>query len=52
MTQTTRPSKELVRAYLSAPERKESPPQTLEEIKRVLGWHMIPENGALPEVPD
>ena len=51
MTLTTRPAKELVRAYMSAPARKESPPPSPDQIKRELGWGLIPENGRAPEVP-
>lgn len=43
MTQTTHPSKETVRAYM---ERRthapHEPPPTPDEIRRELGWHMLP----------
>ena len=43
MTDTTRPSKELVREYL---ERRThaplDPPPSAEEIRRQLGWHLLP----------
>lgn len=51
MVNVTHPDKELVRAYMSAPERKESPPPSPGQIKRQLGWGLIPENGRAPEVP-
>lgn len=45
MTDTTHPTKETVRAYM---ERRIhaplEPPPTPEEIRRQLGWHMIPAN--------
>lgn len=45
MTNTTRPPKELVREYL---ERRthapQDPPPSAEEIRRILGWHLIPAN--------
>jgi len=43
MSDTTRPPKELVREYL---ERRThaplDPPPTPDEIRRQLGWHLIP----------
>lgn len=50
MTQTTRPTKEEVREFMSAPARKESPPPRAEEIRRQLGWRLVPSNGPAPEV--
>lgn len=44
------PDKEKVRAYMAAPERKESPPPSPQQVREQLGWHMIPENGYVPEV--
>jgi hypothetical protein len=52
MTQTTHPTKEQVREYMAAPARKESPPPANEEIRRQLGWRLVPSNGPAPEVPD
>jgi hypothetical protein len=52
MTQTTHPEKEKVRAFMSDRTRKESPPPALEEIRRTLGWDLLPNNGPVPEVPD
>ncbi len=50
MTQTVNPSKEQVREFMSAPARKESPPPAAEEIRRQLGWRLVPHNGPAPEV--
>lgn len=47
-----RPPKELVRAYLDRRTHEEDPPPILEEIRRQLGWHLIPGNGAGPEVQE
>lgn len=52
MVNVTHPDKELVRAYMSAPERKESPPPSPDQIKRQLGWGLIPESGQAPEVSE
>ena len=40
MTQTTHPSKYLVRAYLEKRTHEVKPPPTPEEIRRQLGWGM------------
>jgi hypothetical protein len=50
--QTTHPSKQLVRDYMDSRTRDESPPPTPEEIRRELGWYLIPSNGMVPEVPE
>jgi hypothetical protein len=49
MTQTTKPTKESVREYFHR--RTEAlltepldPPPTPEEIRRQLGWHLLPHN--------
>jgi len=39
MTQTTHPSKHVVRAYLERRSHEVKPPPTPEEIRRQLGWH-------------
>lgn len=53
MTQTTKPDKVSVREYMERrTHAKEDPPPTLEEIRRELGWHLIPHNGMVPEVPE
>lgn len=49
-TQTTHPSKQDVRLWLNRSTRTESPPQSPEEIRRALGWNLIPSNGTVPEV--
>lgn len=45
MTQTTKPSKEEVRGYM---ERRThaplDPPPTGDEIRRQLGWYLLPQN--------
>jgi hypothetical protein len=41
MTQTTHPSKYLVRAYLERRSQEVKPPPTPEEIRRQLGWNMM-----------
>lgn len=50
MTQTTHPSKQLVREYLERRTHAEEPPPTPEEIRRQLGWDLIPNNRPLPLV--
>lgn len=52
MTQTTRPDKRLTREYLERRTHEKSPPPPPEDIRRELGWHLIPANGQAPEVPD
>lgn len=53
MTKTTKPPKHLVREFL---ERRthapETPPPTPEEIRRELGWALIPHNRDEREVQD
>jgi len=41
MSQTTHPSKHLVRAYLERRTRDVKPPPKPEEIRRQLGWGML-----------
>jgi len=41
MTQTTHPSKYLVRAYLERRSSEVKPPPTPEEIRRQLGWDLM-----------
>lgn len=41
MTQTTHPSKYLVRAYLERRSGEVKPPPTPEEIRRQLGWGLM-----------
>lgn len=53
MTRTTKPPKQLVRDYMERRTHQESPPPpTPEEIRRELGWNLLPNNGPVPEVPD
>lgn len=41
MTQTTHPSKYVVRAYLERRAQAVKPPPTPEEIRRQLGWGLM-----------
>ena len=41
MSQTTHPSKHLVRAYLERRTHEVKPPPAPEEIRRQLGWGML-----------
>lgn len=50
--ETTHPRKETVREYMERRTLQESPPPTPDEIRRELGWHLIPSNGPVPEVPE
>lgn len=44
MTQTTKPSKENVREWLeSRTHAPLDPPPTPDEIRRALGWHLLPQ---------
>ena len=52
MTQTTKPDKRLTREYLEQRTHAESPPPDLEEIRRQLGWRLLPHNREEPEVPE
>lgn len=43
MTDTTRPAKETVREYFERRTHAQfDPPPTPDEIRRQLGWHLIP----------
>lgn len=44
MTTTTHPAKESVREYMERRTWSPEPPPTPEEIRRALGWDLIPEN--------
>lgn len=39
------PSKEQVRIWMKNREFSRLPPTSIEEIRRQLGWHMVPDNG-------
>ncbi|MGV7211423.1 hypothetical protein ACLB1G_26595 [Oxalobacteraceae bacterium A2-2] len=41
MSQSTHPSKYLVRAYLERRSQEVKPPPTPEEIRRQLGWGLL-----------
>ncbi|WP_195763878.1 hypothetical protein [Pseudoduganella rivuli] len=44
MTKTTHPSKESVREWMERRTHAEDPPPTPADIRRELGWDLIPEN--------
>jgi hypothetical protein len=44
MTQTTHPTKQLVRDYLDSRTRSTEPPPTPDEVRRQLGWDLLPHN--------
>ncbi|GJI89907.1 hypothetical protein RugamoR1_30700 [Rugamonas sp. R1(2021)] len=44
MTDTTHPSKQLVRDYLDSRTRSTEPPPTPAEVRRQLGWELLPQN--------
>jgi hypothetical protein len=45
MTQTTKPSKEDVREWLeSRTHAPLDPPPCPDEIRRILGWHLLPQS--------
>ena len=53
MTKITKPPKALVREWMERrTHQNESPPPTPEDIRRELGWNLLPNNGPVPEVPD
>lgn len=51
MTHVTHPDKSEVRRYMGDSERKKGPLPSLEEIRRCLGWKLLPSNGEVSEVP-
>ena len=50
--QANHPDKQKVRAYMADRSTNESPPASPDQIKRELGWGLIPENGQAPEVKE
>lgn len=44
MASTTRPTREAVRDWLDERTRADDAPPSPEEIRRQLGWDLIPEN--------
>jgi hypothetical protein len=50
--QTTQPTKQLVRDYMDRRTHDESPPPSLEEIRRQLGWYLKPNTAPVPEVAE
>lgn len=51
MITTTHPTKEAVREYMGRRIWSPDPPPTPDEIRRELGWDLIPENRR-PDRPD
>jgi hypothetical protein len=51
MAVTTHPSKHLVREYLERRTYQVEPPPTPDEIRRQLGWDLVPSNKPRPD-PD
>lgn len=46
------PDKQLVRQYMAGRAVQGSPPPSPDQIKRELGWWLVPSNGPEPEVQD
>lgn len=46
MTTTTHPAQSVLRAYLAKRHEEKTPPPSLEEIRRQLGWRLEPTNKA------
>ena len=42
MTQTTYPTKQLIRDYMDERTKSDDPPPNADEIRRQLGWHLLP----------
>lgn len=51
MNEVTQPTKEAVRDYLQERARASTPPEPPAEIRRQLGWWLLPDNGPTPD-PD
>lgn len=49
MNEVTQPTKEAVREYLQERNRATTPPAPPAEIRRQLGWWLLPDNGQAPE---
>ena len=49
MAAITYPPKQLVREYLDRRAHEVEPPPTPCEIRRQLGWYLVPNNGPQPE---
>lgn len=45
MTSTTKPDKQAVRDWLDRRAHEDEAPPTPEEVRRQLGWGLVPENG-------
>lgn len=48
---TTKPAKQSVREWMDSRTHAEEPPPSMEEIRRQLGWYLLPENRG-PDQPD
>ncbi len=44
MINTPQPSKQLVRDYMDERTKSDDPPPAPAEIRRQLGWHLVPTN--------
>lgn len=49
MASYTHPTKEQVRAYGEQRRFAHTPPPAPDEIRRQLGWGLVPENGYVPK---
>lgn len=52
MTSTTKPTKQQVRDHMDRRTQEKGPPPSPDAIRRELGWHLLPNSGRVPEVPD
>ena len=53
MTKVTHPDKHKVRDYMERRTHDEhEPPPSPQEVREILGWRLIPENGSEREVQD
>lgn len=53
MTTTPKPPRYMEREYVESRTPEEDPDaDDLEEVRRQLGWDLLPFNGTVPEVPD
>ncbi len=52
MTITTKPDKSKVREYFKRRTHEVDPPPTPDDIRRELGWELIPANRDEREVPE
>lgn len=52
MIHTTHPSKQIVRDYMDKRTLADDPPPTPDEVRRQLGWDLIPANHVAPSADD